>query len=73
MNQDQVVGNWKHVANERAIAMLNRVHALLQRIKATTAQWLPSQRWTAIASEIASQILALKPKPTHTSTLLFSG
>lgn len=62
-----------HVAKERAIAMLTRVHALLARIKATTAQLLPSQRWAAIATVIVSQILALKPKPPPAPTLLFSG
>ena len=62
-----------HVAKERAIAMLTRVHALLQRIKATTAQLLPSQRWSVIASEIVRQILALKPNPPPAPMLLLSG
>ena len=62
-----------HVAKERAIAMLTRVHALLARIKATTAQLLPSQRWALIASQIVRQILALKPQPTSATTALFSG
>ena len=52
-----------HVAKARAIEMLSNVHALLQRLKATTAQLRPSQRWPVIADEIVRQILALKPKP----------
>ena len=32
-----------HVTKERAIAMLTRVHALLQRLKTTTAQLIPDQ------------------------------
>ena len=62
-----------HVAKERAIAMLTRVHALLQRMRATTAQLLPSQRWTAIASVIVSQIPALKLKPPTPARFLLAG
>ena len=62
-----------HVAKARAIAMLNRVHALLQRLKQTTAQLMPAQRWPMIAREIVAQILASKPKPLAYPAPLFSG
>ena len=62
-----------HVAKERAIAMLTCVHALLVRIKATTAQLLPAQRWAMIANEIVSQILARKPNPVPYPAPIFSG
>ena len=62
-----------HVAKARAIAMLSNVHALLQRLKTTTAQLRPSQRWPVIADEIVRQILALKPKPIAVPATVFSG
>ena len=62
-----------HVAKARAIEMLSNVHALLQRLKATTAQLRPSQRWPVIADEIVRQILALKPKPITVPAAIFSG
>ena len=62
-----------HVAKARAIEMLSNVHALLQRLKATTAQLRPSQRWPVIADEIVRQILALKPKPITVPAAVFSG
>jgi len=62
-----------HVARERAIVMLTRVHALLQRLKETTAQLMQCQRWSVIAQEIVAQILASKPKTTAYPALLLSG
>ena len=71
--QQHVLISCMHVAKERAIAMLNRVHALLQRLKATTAQLIPAERWAVIAREIVAQILASKPKPHAYPAPVFSG
>jgi len=71
--QSHLLVTCMHVAKERAIEMLTRVHALLVRIKATTAQLLPAQRWAMIAYEIVSQILARKPKPVPYPAPVFSG
>ena len=62
-----------HVAKARAIEMLSNVHALLERLKATTAQLRPNQRSPVIADEIARQILALKPKAIGVPAAVFSG
>ena len=62
-----------HVAKARAIEMLSNVHALLQRLKTTTAQLRAGQRWAVIADEIVRQILALKPKPIAVPAPVFNG
>ena len=51
-----------HVAKDAAIAMLTSVHALLNRIKETTAQLAKAERWRAIARYIVEQIMACKPQ-----------
>ncbi len=51
-----------HVAKDAAITMLTSVHALLQRIKETTAQLTQAERWRAIAMVIIEQIMACKPQ-----------
>ena len=71
--QSHLIITCMHVAKERAIAMLTRVHALLQRLKQTTAQLIPSKRWAFIATEIVSQILASKPKSVTFPPPVFSG
>ena len=55
-----------HVAKDAAIAMLTSVHALLNRIKETTAQLAKAERWLAIAKYIYRANHGLQtPKPSH--------
>ena len=62
-----------HVAKARAIEMFINVHALLQRLRTTTARLRPSHRWAVIAHRIVRQILSLKPKPIAAPVPVFSG
>ena len=62
-----------HVAKDAAIAMLTSVHALLDRIKETTAQLTKAERWRAIAKYIIAQIMACKPPNPVTRLPAASG
>lgn len=41
--QSHLLITYMHVTKERAIAMLTRVHVLIQRLKTTTVQLIPDQ------------------------------
>ena len=62
-----------HVAKDAAIAMLTSVHALLNRIKETTAQLAKAERWRAIAKYIIAQIMTCKPPNPVTRLPAASG
>ena len=52
------------VPKDAAIAKLTSVHALLNRIRETTAQLAKAVRWRAITIYIIEQIMACKPQKT---------